>query len=613
MAPIRPLSWSTLRRTLLAAALFLPLAAFAGSGPPTPEDAERFVRDTEARLDKLGIRAQRAAWVQENFITDDTEAIVAQAQEEFLEASGEAALAARAYQGLALPPSTARKLHLLQLSLMFPDTADREAYARLAASLGGDYGKAKYCPPKAGKGEAACLPLGDLEKILAESRDPARLLDAWQGWHRQATGWKDRYAEYVALSNKGARAMGYSDTGALWRANYDMDPALFAPEIERIWQQVRPLYASMHEYARLKLRQQYGAAAVPREGPIPAHLFGNMWSQQWDHIYPILRPASTRPAFDLDKVLQERGIDAKAMTRYAEGFYTSLGMQKLPATFWERSLFTKPRDREVVCHASAWDLDNLEDVRIKMCIRQTQEDFTTIHHELGHDYYFLAYRDQPPLFRAGANDGFHEAIGDTVALSVTPAYLQKVGLMRPEQDTGDDIDLLLRRALEKIAFLPFGYLVDQWRWKVYSGEVGPADYDKAWWALREQVQGVARPLPMEPGGFDAGAKYHVAADVPYTRYFLSFVMQFQFHRALCREAGYTGPLHRCSIYGNRKAGEKFSAMLAAGASRPWQETLKAMTGEDRIDGNAILDYFAPLKTWLDAQVQEMSVKDPIRK
>jgi peptidyl-dipeptidase A len=570
------------------------------------------VARTEPRLEALSTRAQRAQWVQENFITDDTEAIGAQAQEALLSVSGEAALEARRYHDLPLAPVLARKVQLLGESLMFPDPADRQAYADLAATLGGDYGKAKYCPPAApGATAPACLPLGELEKILSESRDPARLLEAWQGWHHQAAGWRDDFARYVELSNRGARAMGFADTGAFWRSGYDMSPEAFAADMERVWQQVRPLYESLHEYARLKLRRQYGAAVVPREGPIPAHLFGNMWSQSWEHLYPLLRPQGGQSApFRLDDVLEARGIDARGMARYAEGFYTSLGMPRLPASFWERSLFTKPRDREVVCHASAWDIDGADDVRIKMCIRQTDEDFRVIHHELGHVYYFLAYRDQPHLFRGGANDGFHEAIGDTVALSVTPDYLRRIGLMGADQDPGDDIDMLMRRALEKIAFLPFGYLVDQWRWKVYAGQVAPADYDRAWWELREKVQGVARPVPAEAGGFDAGAKYHVAADVPYARYFLAHVLQFQFHRALCREAGATGPLHRCSIYGNARAGAKFQAMLAKGDSQPWQKTLQEMTGEDHLDGSAVLEYFAPLKTWLDAQVRELSRDDP---
>lgn len=575
---------------------------------PTVAQAEQFLKDAEARLEKLSNTAQRAAWVYETHITDDTEAISAQASEQALAAAGAIALEARRYNGLPLPADSKRKLKLLQLSLSISDAKDREAYTHLAASMAGEYGKAKYCR-KAGD-PASCLDLGQMEKIMAESRDPALLKEVWLGWHQQAASYKDSYAKYVALSNKGAREMGFADTGALWRSQYDMPAEAFAAESERLWQQVKPLYDSLHMYVRLKLRQQYGKVdgkdVVPKEGPIPAHLFGNMWSQSWENLYPLVKPAGQAASLDVADVLKSKNIDATAMTRFGEGFYTSLGMEKLPATFWQKSQLTKPRDREVVCHASAWDLDNLTDVRIKMCINQTAEDFLTIHHELGHIYYDLAYRKQPHIFKGGANDGFHEAIGDTVALSVTPEYLNKLGLLKELPDASQDIGVLLNRALEKVAFLPFGYMVDQWRWKVYSGQAKPADYDKVWWELREKYQGVKRPAAPAADGFDAGAKYHVPADTAYARYFIAHILQFQFHRALCREAGYVGPLNRCSVYDNKKAGAKFQAMLSMGASRPWNEALKAVTGEESMDATAILDYFAPLKLWLDAQNKELS-------
>ena len=571
---------------------------------PTVAEAEQFLKNAEERLAKLSGNAQRAAWVYETHITDDTETISAQASELALAAAGEIALQARRYNALPLSVESKRKLKLLQLSLSISDATDREAYTRLAASMAGEYGKAKYCR-QAGD-PTSCLDLGQIEKIMAESRDPALLKEVWLGWHQQAAKYKDSYAKYVALSNKGAREMGFADTGAMWRSQYDMPADAFAAESERLWQQVKPLYDALHMYVRLKLRQTYGKDEVPKEGPIPAHLFGNMWSQSWENLYPLVKPQGPGASLDIGETLKSKNIDARAMAQFGEGFYTSLGMEKLPDTFWQKSQLTKPRDREVVCHASAWDLDNLIDVRIKMCITPTAEDFLTIHHELGHIYYDLAYRKQPHLFKGGANDGFHEAIGDTVALSVTPDYLHNLGLLKDVPDVSQDIGVLLNRALEKVAFLPFGYMVDQWRWKVYSGQAKPADYDKVWWELREKYQGVKRPAALEVNGFDAGAKYHVPADTAYARYFIAHILQFQFHRALCREAGYIGPLNRCSIYGNKKAGEKYQAMLAMGTSRPWNEALKAVTGEEQMDATAILDYFAPLKVWLDAQNKELS-------
>jgi peptidyl-dipeptidase A len=585
-------------------------AAARNAGAPTVAEAERFIADAEQNLDRLGLDAGRAEWVAENFITLDTETMTAQANEQYLGLSGEVALKAGRYKDLKLSPDAARKLMLLRQNLVLSESADRAAYARLAASMTGAYGKAKYCPAAAaGAAKPECLPLGQLEKILATSHDPNQLKDAWLGWHAQSPAYKQDYVRYVDLSNKGARAMGYADTGALWRSRYDMAPDAFAADMERLWQQVRPLYEALHTYTRFKLRQTYGPAVVPAAGPIPAHLLGNMWAQSWDNLYPLLKPANDAKGEDLTALLEERKTTAVEMTRYAEGFYTSLGMRKLPETFWERSLLTKPKDRDVVCHASAWDLDGKDDVRVKMCITPTAEDFRVIHHELGHLYYDLAYSGQTPLFKNGANDGFHEAIGDTVALSITPAYLKRVGLMKTEPDPSQDIGPLLYTALQKVAFMPFAYMVDKWRWQVYGGQVKPADYDKAWWALKEQYQGVARPAPLAGDGFDAGAKFHVASDTPYARYFLAHVLQFQFHRALCREAGDTGPLNRCSIYGNKKAGAKFQQMLEMGTSKAWPEALKAVTGEDRLDATAMLEYFAPLKTWLDEQNKQLAVTD----
>ncbi|MCA1555044.1 MAG: M2 family metallopeptidase, partial [Chloroflexi bacterium] len=334
--------------------------------------------------------------------------------------------------------------------------------------------------------------------------------------------------------------------------------------MERLWQQLKPLYDSLYVYTRTKLNEKYGDAVVPKDGPIPAHLLGNMWSQSWGNIYPLLAPQGADPGYDLTTILKQRNTDYKQMVKYGENFFVSLGFENLPQSFWERSLFLKPQDHEVVCHPSAWDVDYQKDVRLKMCIQINGEDFRTIHHELGHNYYQMAYAQQPFLFQDSANDGFHEAIGDTIALSVTPEYLKQIGLISNVPDEKADIGLLLKMALDKVAFLPFGYLVDQWRWKVFSGEVTPANYNQAWWDLRLKYQGIAPPAQRSESDFDAGAKYHVAANVPYARYFLAAVLQFQFHRAMCKQAGYRGPLHRCSVYNNKEVGARLKQMLAMG-------------------------------------------------
>ncbi len=578
----------------------------------TPAEAEKFIADAEKRLFDLSVKYGRADWVKSTFITDDTEVLSADANSAVITAVTELADQSRRFDGLDLPDDVARKMKLLKLSLVLPapkDPAERDELTKLAASLEGDYGKGKYCPEgDRGGDKGKCLSLGDMEEILAKSRDPEELKRIWLGWHQVSPPYRKNYGRFVELSNKGAREMGFKDTGAMWREKYDMDADAFAAEMERLWQQVKPLYDSLYTYTRRKLSEKYGKDVVSEDKPIPAHLLGNMWAQQWGNIYPLLAPQAGDRGYDLTKILVERKTDPKQLVRYGESFFTSLGFEQLPPTFWERSLFTKPVDHDVVCHASAWDIDFEKDVRLKMCIQINEVDFITVHHELGHNYYQMAYAGQPFFYRDSANDGFHEAIGDTMALSVTPPYLKQIGLIDTVPDQSADIGFLLQRALDKVAFLPFGYLVDQWRWKVFSGEVGPNDYNTAWWALREKYQGIAPPAPRSEADFDAGAKYHVAANVPYSRYFLAAILQFQFHRALCREAGFTGPLYQCSIYGNKKAGEKLNRMLAMGLSKPWPEALKALTGEDKMDATAIIDYFAPLKTWLDAENQKAGSK-----
>ena len=571
------------------------------SGPATKDEAEKFIADAEKRLLDLNIKSGRADWVKSTYVTDDTEALAAQANENLIAATTELAEQSRRYEALDLSPDAKRKLKLLKLSLTLPapkDSAERAELTRIAASMEGDYGKGKYCPDN---DQSKCMSLPQLEEIMANSRDPEELKRVWIGWHQIAVPIKKDYVRFVELSNKGAKEMGFKDTGAMWRSKYDMEPDAFAAEMERLWQQVKPLYDSLYTYTRHKLSEKYGKDIVAEDKPIPAHLLGNMWAQTWGNVYPLLAPANADRGYDLGAILKARNTDAKQMVRYGEGFFTSLGFESLPSTFWERSMLTKPADREVVCHASAWDIDFEKDVRLKMCIQINEEDFSVVHHELGHNYYQMAYAGQPFLFRDSANDGFHEAIGDTMALSVTPQYLKQLGLIDKVPDQSADIGFLLNRALDKVAFLPFGYLVDQWRWKVFSGEIGPNDYNKAWWELREKYQGVTAPVPRTEQDFDAGAKYHVPANTPYARYFLAAILQFQFHRALCREAGFKGPLYQCSIYGNKQAGEKLKSMLAMGLSKPWPEALKAMTGEDKMDATAIIDYFAPLKQWLDEQ------------
>ncbi len=568
-------------------------------------DARAFVERAEKRLLELWSAQQRAAWVQSNFITDDTEIMSAEAQKDVVAATMELAAEAKRYEGAKLPADVERKLELLKLSMTLPapeNPKDQEELARISVSLESDYGKGKYCPE-----EGKCLDLNEMSDIMAKSHDADELLKMWTGWRTVSPPMRARYQRLVELGNKGARELGFADLGAMWRSNYDMPPAKFAAEMERLWQQVRPLYLSLHAYVRTMLEQQYGNDLVPEGGLIPAHLLGDMWAQSWLNIYPIVAPADSAEGFNLTDVLKNKDVDVIKMVKYGEGFFVSLGFDPLPESFWKRSLFVKPADRDVVCHASAWDIDFVDDVRIKMCIEVNQEDFTTVHHELGHNFYQRAYDAQPPLFRDGANDGFHEAIGDAIALSITPGYLRQIGLLDETDVPTGEIPQLLKMALDKVAFLPFALMVDQWRWKVFSGAIKPADYNKSWWDLIAQYQGIKPPVPRSENDFDPGAKYHIAASVPYARYFLATFLEFQFHRALLREAGYTGPLDQGSIYGSKAAGEKLNKMLQMGRSRPWPEALQVLTGQKTIDATALLEYFAPLQKWLDEQNQGKKV------
>ena len=586
-----------------------PLAVTAAvATTPTPsaataDEVRAFVTRAETELGAESVRGARSAWIYSNFITHDTESLAADADAAFTAMQVRFALEAARYTDVAgLDAETKRKLTMLRTSIVLPAPTTEGAGAELAtltARMSSRYG--------AGRGTLRGQPINgsDIEEAMGTNRNPAELEEMWTSWHNNVGAPShDDYARMVELSNQGARELGFADVGALWRANYDMSPEEFAALTERLWQEVRPLYEALHCYVRAGLNQRYGNDVQPANGPIRADLLGNMWAQEWGNIYDVVAPQGAgNVGYDVSQLLTAHNYDANQMVRRGEGFFSSLGFAPLPQTFWERSLFTKPADREVICHASAWDLDNVDDLRIKMCIKVNGDDFTTIHHELGHNYYQRAYNRQSFLYLNGANDGFHEAIGDTVALSMTPDYLVQIGLLDRSQVPGAnaDIGLLLRQALDKVAFLPFGLMIDRYRWSIFSGEVRPDQYNAAWNALRLQYQGIVPPGDRPANGFDAGAKYHVPASVPYTRYFLARILQFQFYQAACQQAGWRGPLHRCSFYNSREVGTRLNAMLEMGASKPWPEALQAFTGTREMSGRAMIAYFQPLITWLNQQ------------
>ncbi|MGE5180957.1 MAG: M2 family metallopeptidase [Acidobacteriota bacterium] len=586
---------------------------------PTPQqklaaEAKQFVADAQAPLRQLLVDASVASWTNETDITKEHEDGAAKANEALSVGMTKMVKDARKFEAAAdlLDPDTRRQLYIMKTEA--PPSPDDPAKATELAKLGTEmdslYGKGVCKPDPKDKTKQKCTIVDDYSKVLETSKNPRQLLEAWKTWH-DTIGHEERddFVKFVALANEGARGIGFKDISDQWKSGYDMPPEAFEADVDRVWGQVKPLYDQLHCYARRQLNKKYGDKVVPKTGPIPSQVLGNMWAQSWDYVYPELEPYKGVAAIDVTPTLQKKYPakpdplkSAKEMVKIGENFYTSIGFDPLPPTFWERSQFIKPPDKVVVCHASAWDVTFSDDLRIKMCIQPKQEDLWTIHHELGHDFYFQHYYTLPILYQNGANDGFHEAIGDTIQLSMTPDYLKQIGLLdKVVKNDKATINAQMKVALTKIAFLPFGLMVDKWRWDVFSGKVTPDQYNQHWWDLKLKYQGVVPPVPRSATDFDPGAKYHVAANVPYMRYFLAAVYQFQFQRALCKKAGFTGPLHECSIFGNKAAGDAYGKMLALGASRPWQDALFELTGERDLDASAILEYFAPLQKWLEEQ------------
>lgn len=422
------------------------------------------------------------------------------------------------------------------------------------------YSTAKICSLEDKKNCTLALE-PELTNILATSRDASKLKHVWVEWRKAVgTNLKNLFEEYVDLSNEAARLNNFTNNAENWLESYE--DKTFRQQVESLWEQLKPLYLQIHAYIRFKLRQTYGKEIVSEKGPIPAHLLGNMWAQRWRNIASFTLPYPEKQAEDLTEELRRQNYTAEKIFRTSESFFKSINLTAMPDSFWERSILVKPTDREIVCHASAWDFYDGKDFRIKQCTQVTMEHFTTAHHEMGHIEYFLQYKDQPVVYRRGANPGFHEAVGDLISLSVeSRQHLRKIGLLKSKEDDQESIlNNLFEIGLEKIVFLPFGYLMDLWRWSVFEGTIPAKDYNCKWWELREKYQGVEPPINRTDQDFDPAAKYHIIAGVPYIRYFVSFVVQFQFHRAVCEKAGQynpndpSKPLHECDIYGNTNAG-----------------------------------------------------------
>jgi peptidyl-dipeptidase A len=600
------LSGKTMKKLFLLIAIAAIVTACSQTSEQSTSENELEVFLEKIEEDNLseGPVVSSAYWIGSNFITHDSQNIVADYSKRYTLKSLENSRIASSFNDLKTSDSNRRKLELLKSSFVMPPPLDENLASELSAistKLEAMYGSGEYCYEN-----GSCYDLEAFEQIIDNSRNPEDLLMAWNGWHEIGKPMKPMYMRMVEIGNHGSRDLGYSGLDDLWFSKYDMPADEFLEETDSVWEEVKPLYDALHCHVKSQLNAHYGDEVVPLDGPLPVHLMGNMWGQSWSNIYDLVYPEATQTkSVNVTQIIEERNINEIEMVEYAEDFFLSIGFEPLPDTFWERSLFVKPQDRSVVCHASAWNLDSVNnDLRIKMCIEKNEEDFITIHHELGHIFYYQAYNHLPTLFQGGANDGFHEAFGDLLTLSITPDYLKQIGFINAdeaEHAKNDSIGLLMKQALEGVVVIPWALMLDKWRAGVFTGDISETELNQAWWDMRESYQGIAPPSYRSEEYFDPGAKYHIPGNTPYTRYYLARIMQYQFHESLCNDIGFTGPLHECSIYGDKSAGEKIISTMAMGQSAPWQDAFEKLTGTRKISGKSVMNYYKPLKEWLDIQ------------
>ena len=593
-------------KNFLSLILLIIVTSCAPSGEQTQtnQDLEEFLANVELENKKDGPIIYSASWISSNFITYDSQKVIADYGTKYTLKSLERSRQAASFDRLNTSKENRRMLNILKSSFVMPPPLDgmlASELSEITTSLEAMYGSGEHCFDN---GE--CYDLEAFESIIDNSRDPKELLKAWEGWHEIGKPMKPMYMRMVEIGNQGSVDLGYEGLSDLWFSKYDMLADDFLDDTDRVWNDVKPLYDALHCHVRAKLNEHYGDEVISKTGPLPVHMLGNMWGQSWSNIYDLVyEEKSDSKNIDVTKIIDERSLSEIEMVEYAEDFFISMGFKPLPETFWERSLFVKPRDRSVVCHASAWNLDPANnDLRIKMCIEKNEEDFITIHHELGHIFYYQAYNHIPTVFQAGANDGFHEAFGDLLTLSITPDYLVDIGFISKddaEDAKRDPIALLMKQALDGVVIIPWALMLDKWRSGVFNGEIDERNLNSSWWSLREEYQGINSSYPRSENYFDPGAKYHIPGNTPYTRYYLASIMQYQFHEALCNLIDYDGYLHECSIYGNKEAGDKIITTMAMGQSLPWQDAFENLTGSRQLSGKSILNYYAPLKKWLDEE------------
>ncbi|XP_036127494.1 angiotensin-converting enzyme 2 isoform X3 [Molossus molossus] len=547
--------------------LFLSLVAVTAAQSSTEEKAKIFLDNFNIRAEELHHQSSLASWNYNTNITDENAQKMNEASNNWSAFYEEQSNQAKMYplqeiQDLIVK----RQLQILQQNQPSVLTADKsKRLSTILNTMSTIYSTGKVCNPNNAQ-ECLLLATG-LEDIMHNSKDYNQRLWAWEGWRSQVgKQLRPLYEEYVVLKNEMARGNNYEDYGDYWRGDYETEGAdgynysrnQLIEDVERIFLEIKPLYEHLHAYVRAKLMDTYPSHISPT-GCLPAHLLGDMWGRFWTNLYPLTVPFRKKPNIDVTEAMLNQSWDAEKIFKKAEEFFVSIGLGNMTQGFWDNSMLTEPSDgRKVVCHPTAWDLGN-NDFRIKMCTKVTMEDFLTAHHEMGHIKYDMAYAEQPYLLRNGANEGFHEAVGEVISLSVaTPKHLKVIGLLQPDfnEDNETEINFLFKQALSIVGTLPFTYMLEKWRWMVFKGEIPKEQWMQKWWEMKRDIVGVVEPVPHDETYCDPASLFHVASDYSFIRYFTRTIFQFQFQEALCQIANHEGPLHKCDISNSRKAGEE---------------------------------------------------------
>nr|UJP38391.1 angiotensin-converting enzyme 2 [Taphozous melanopogon] len=593
--------------------LFLSLVAVTAAQSTTEEQAKTFLEKFNSEVEVLSFESSLASWNYNTNITDENVQKMSEAGDKLSAFYEEQYKLAKTYPLQEIQNLTIkRQLQVLQQNDPSVLSADKSKRLNtILNEMSTIYSTGKVCNPN---NPQECLLLAPgLENIMQKnSSDYNQKLWAWEGW-RSEVGKQLRplYEEYVALKNEMARGNNYEDYGDYWRGDYETlgtdgynySRNQLIEDVERIFAEIKPLYEHLHAYVRAKLMAVYPSRISPT-GCLPAHLLGDMWGRFWTNLYPLTVPFGQKPNIDVTNAMVNQGWDAERIFKEAEKFFVSIALPNMTEGFWKNSMLTEPSDgRKVVCHPTAWDLGQ-GDFRIKMCTKVTMEDFLTAHHEMGHIQYDMAYSTQPYLLRNGANEGFHEAVGEIMSLSVaTPKHLKAMGLLPPDfyEDKETEINFLLKQALNIVGTLPFTYMLEKWRWLVFKGEIPKEQWMKKWWEMKRKLVGVVEPLPHDETYCDPASLFHVANDYSFIRYFTRTILEFQFQEALCQTAQHKGPLHECDISNSTEAGSKLLQMLKLGKSEPWTSALEEIVGIKNMDVRPLLNYFEPLFTWLKDQ------------